>query len=110
MANKWSIGSKNSILSIGSVDSILSIGSAGSLLSIGSAGSVLSVGSMGSFLSAGCIFCVGSILSIASMNAYRAIAQRNGNLFMHKLFVKRPPRQREIETRGWKIASEKVIE
>lgn len=51
VASRWSIASRNSLLSVGSCESVLSIGSVGSVLSIGSVGAFASFGSMGSAMS-----------------------------------------------------------
>ena len=49
--SRWSLWSRDSVLSIGSRNSVLSVGSIGSVLSVGSIGFVGSILSIGSFWS-----------------------------------------------------------
>ena len=67
--SRWSLWSRDSVLSIGSRNSVLSVGSIGSVLSVGSIGSAGSVLSIGSFLS---IVGVMSGLSWWSVMAWRS--------------------------------------
>ena len=67
--SRWSLWSRDSLLSIASRGSVLSIGSVGSALSIGSVGSVASAFSVGSAASAGSALSAasaGSVLSAAA--------------------------------------------
>jgi hypothetical protein len=66
--SRWSLCSRDSLLSIASTGSVLSVGSVGSALSIGSIGSAASIFSIGSAAS------VGSALSSAS--AFAVLAHR----------------------------------
>jgi hypothetical protein len=78
-SSRWSLWSRDSLLSIGSRNSVLSIGSIGSVLSIGGVGSAGSVLSVGSFLSAVSVMSGLSWLSVMAWRSKRSIAGSGAN-------------------------------
>jgi hypothetical protein len=72
-SSRWSLWSRDSVLSIGSRGSVLSVGSIGSVLSVGSVGSAGSLFSVGSFLSLGCLMSGLSIWSVMSWWTKRSV-------------------------------------
>ena len=76
--SRWSLWSRDSVLSIGSRGSVLSVGSIGSVLSVGSVGSAGSIFSIGSFLSVGCLMSALSVWSVMSWRTTRGVLRRPG--------------------------------
>jgi hypothetical protein len=77
--SRWSLWSRDSVLSIGCRNSVLSVGSIGSLLSIGSVGSAGSVLSIGSFLSIVGVMSGLSWWSVMAWRSKRSIAASGPN-------------------------------
>ena len=77
--SRWSLWSRDSVLSIASRNSVLSVGSVGSVLSIGGVGSAGSILSIGSFLSAISVMSGRSWLSVMAWRSKRSIAGAGAN-------------------------------